>query len=519
MGLKNINIPIETFNQIERGGVARTVSASLTRFAIFSPGSEQPAKTLIFRNATGITDFQPSFIQSGNLVNDVRYYSTGNFTDYNIHGQLLSGNNAKGQIKSALYDDYSRLPLASINNARQDEILYSNFEQGNLAGLWFEANGQSSTIANSGKLSVITNPSAVLYRSLKKKVGSTTYILSTWINSTVSNTLNVSVINTANQIVSNAVNIIASSGNWKYYQVKIPVASMSQTFTIKLWASSELLIDDVIFRPEEADVQIGNYDIITENKLFTAAANGMASRYDYDAVNRIKHVYDQDKNIVQKMGYVLGTNQDQFAPSFTMADNQLVNTQINFSINSYPVFTGDGLTYTWNFGDGSPAVVTTTPDGVLHTYTQVGNYTASITKSSPYYGSVTVSKNLTVSLPAVGATKLYSNSGDMMLTFYQNGQIVRQFSQSEFNSGTSTIDPGAYTIRVGVSSTAFSSSNPNGYKSIQFSARGPNNTNVVSSCLSSQPGVSIYEFYMDLTGKESLTLYTDPQTCVPSSVD
>ncbi|MGM9475208.1 PKD domain-containing protein [Pedobacter sp. GSP4] len=519
MVAKNINIPIETINQVERGGLNKTVSASLARFAVFNPGGEQPAKTLSFRNAAGVTDFQFSNIQAGNFTNDSRYFATANFTDYNFYGQLLSGNDTKGRYNAALYDDYSRLTLANIANARHDEVLYSNFEEGNLAGLWPETTAQGSATAHSGLQSIFTSPSTVLSRNVKKKVGAKFYTLSAWINTGTASNLQATVTNlSTSQVLSSSTGITADA-NWKHYQLRIPVEAMGQEFKVRLWGATAMLIDDIVFKPEEASVQVNNYDAITENKLATVSDNGAAAKYDFDSVNRLKRVYDRDGNLVQKTTYILGTNQDQFAPVFSMNEDQVVNEAVYLSISSYPIFNGDGLTYTWNFGDGSPTVVSSSPFGVVHTYTQVGNYSASVTKSSPYYGSVTVTQNIRVSLPAVSNTKLYSSSGDMMLTFYQNGQIVQQFSQSQFSSGTANVGPGAYTIRVGVSSSPYSGSNPYGYRSIQFVAKGPNNTNIVASCLSSQPGLNIYEFYLDLTGKESLTIGTDTQICVPPSVE
>jgi len=519
MAEKNINAPIEIINQIERNGVARTVSANLTRFATFNPGGLQPSKTAVFRNAAGATDFQFSSIVSGNFVNDPRYYTTGNFTDYNSYGQLLTGDNAKGKTSAALYDDYSRLPLATVTNARHDEILYSNFEEGSLTGLWFEANGQASVTAHSGKYSVVTGPSAVLYKELKRKTGSVAYVFSAWINSTAAGNLNVSVTNTStSQIVNQTINIAA--GDWGYYQVRVPVEAMGQNFRLRVWGSASLLIDDVIFRPEEADLQANSYDVTSQNKLATSGANGAFVQYGYDSANRIKYVFDQDRNIVQKTTYILRTNQDQFAPVLSFEQNQLVNQPVYFSSSNYPVFTGDGLTYTWNFGDGSAPVTTPSPNSVTHTYSQIGNYTVSLTKSSPYYGSITVNKNVVVSQPQVSTTQLASLSGDIILTFSNaSNQIVAQFTQSQLSAGTSTIAPGVYTLRIGTSSSPYSSSNPSGYKSVHYTTYGPDYSNPMPYCIPSQPGKTTYDFYIDLTGKARLSVSTDSQACPVSEIE
>ncbi|WP_131535587.1 PKD domain-containing protein [Pedobacter nototheniae] len=511
MVLKNINVPIEIINQVERAGNSKTVSASLTKFAIFTPGTEQPAKTLIFRNATGITDFHPSNIQSGVFVSDGRYYTTGNFTDYNAYGQLLSANDGKGNVSSSIYDYNSRLALAGIKNARHDEVLYSNFEEGNLAGLWFEANGQGSVDSHTGKQSVITNTSAVLYRDLKKKLGATTYILSAWINSNAASILNLTVSDGSGQLVSRSVNIISAPGTWKYYQVRIPVNAIGPNFRLRLWSTSSLLIDDVIFRPEEAEVGISSYDLLTQNLLATYSSNGIGARYDYDGVNRIKHVYDQDRNMVQKTSYILGANQDRFTPRIATETNQLVNQTINFSMENDAVTSGDGITFTWNFGDGSPSFTGTYESLVQHTYSVAGTYTVSLTKTAPVYGSVSVTKNLIVSQPQVIGTQLIAD-WDMTLTFYQNNQIVRQISPAELSSGPVSISPGIYTVRIGISG-AYATSNPYGFKSIQYSTVGPNNTNLFKNCLSSSPGVNIYEFGVDLTGKEKLSISVANEEC------
>ncbi len=70
-------------------------------------------------------------------------------------------------------------------------------------------------------------------------------------------------------------------------------------------------------------------------------------------------------------------------PTFNISPSiACVNTVVNFANNSSPAQNGPNCNsnsnYVWNFGDGSPTIVTTSLVGVTHTYTATGTYNVSL---------------------------------------------------------------------------------------------------------------------------------------------
>ena len=62
------------------------------------------------------------------------------------------------------------------------------------------------------------------------------------------------------------------------------------------------------------------------------------------------------------------------------------------------------ITYTWDFGDGSPSVSGQSPT-IKHTYRDAGEFTAIITATNGTYTVSTTSQVLIKKLPAIGGTQ------------------------------------------------------------------------------------------------------------------
>jgi gliding motility-associated-like protein len=109
------------------------------------------------------------------------------------------------------------------------------------------------------------------------------------------------------------------------------------------------------------------------------------------------------------------SNQSAGSGSMILEDANGCNTTLNYSIPEIPVAVSfvtnvieglsplqvefintstGGNTYTWDFGDGSDPVVTSSTSSIFHTYTEEGSYDATLTAS--YNGSCDQTTSVTI---------------------------------------------------------------------------------------------------------------------------
>lgn len=109
---------------------------------------------------------------------------------------------------------------------------------------------------------------------------------------------------------------------------------------------------------------------------------GQRKTYVYDYLSRLKLVKDHNGNILTRYRYHYA-DQFEFSSLFTVTGTLRVNLSQTFTATSAePIGT---TTYTWNFGDGQSSVGTTPT--AYHTYTNVGTYRITLTKTNPEYGT------------------------------------------------------------------------------------------------------------------------------------
>jgi PKD repeat protein len=196
------------------------------------------------------------------------------------------------------------------------------------------------------------------------------------------------------------------------------------------------------------------------------------------------------------------------APGFSSSTNGLTVTFNNNSVNS--------TSYLWNFGDGG----TSTLSDPIHTYTNGGSYTVTLTAMNNC-GSVVLTKTVVVSPPPVAMFSTSGNSGCTPLTVvftnastgatsyswaFPGGDPV---SSTETNPTVVFANPGAYTVTLTATntsgnSTATATITVGSVPSVGFSSS--NNGAVVSFTNSSNNASSYaWDFGDDSTGTE-----TDP---------
>jgi len=83
---------------------------------------------------------------------------------------------------------------------------------------------------------------------------------------------------------------------------------------------------------------------------------------------------------------------------FSFNNNACPNTSVNF--NNLTTSNFSNLTYSWDFGDGSPL---STQENPSHTYSSIGNYTVTLTATDPNGCDSSVSKTINVDIPDADA--------------------------------------------------------------------------------------------------------------------
>jgi len=505
----NVNVPIETYNQLTKNGATTTVAGSLTKYQTVNPtGSAYlylPVQRLKLSAANGISNFQPSTI-SGGFVNDSRYTAVENDQAYDFAGALLTGDDNYKHVKTIITDHVSGLAVATVSNAAYNEIAYNDFNT-DAPGIGFTKSTYNYTTASRSGLNALSlEAGGVLSKTLTKNALANNYIFSAWINSSVSGSITLTLTNSSGQSASYTLPYGNTAASWNYYEVKVPVTNMVGNFTVQFQSNAAITIDDVLFYPETSEVTYNGYDPLTMLKTSETGTNGTANYYTYDSFGRLRFVYDQNKQIVAKKAYISNSGYQ----SFNLIDYSGPSTATTGVSNSFSVLTGlssscdvEGLSATWNFGDG------TTGTGLTpsHTYTSAGTFNYSVAITSPYYGQRVISGNtVVVSPPPAQSIPLYyyENAGSSKITslqFYQATTLVYSFSESDLLAGK-TILQGNYSIKVNFSKLGTT------FKSISYT-----DGNTLSGCFPSTT-TSPATISLDLTNSNSISFTVDTATCL-----
>ena len=422
--------------------------------------------------------------------------------------------------KAVITDQLNSQPVAVFDNAGIGEIAYENFEPHYLeTNFTYSVNPDMNSFVlqpRSGNYAFNITADNVLYRSITKLASRKFYIFSLWMNTSVSGNINISLGGTQAAVLPYP----STGGQWKYYQVKVPVVNLPDNFTLSFQCSSAALIDDIIFYPADATVSSFGYDKDSFLKTSSTNTNGIAEYYQYDGYLRLKNVLDQDKNIVLKKTYISKQDQDNFKAEIGGYQNPLVNYPYTFTDGSVGTTShSEGISYTWDFGDGTGTQSTSQLFGQLsHTYSAAGSYVVTFTKTLQPFGTVSATKTIIVD-NSTDPVKVYG-AGSMTLAFSQNSVIKYVFTAADLATGRSTVDPGIYDLQLGATGQ-YSSSNPSGYKAVGYHATSTPTTVSGTDCRPSMPTSNKYYFNgLNLTGKYSISFYLDTNaSCIPNEVE
>lgn len=480
LGLLNINSQVETYTQTKVGTTTLTNSASLILFKGSTVNGNTfylPSQELKFSIPSGASSFQPFTITSNVKSFDSRYYPIANYTTYDDKGLLQTADDANNNKQAVITEHTAYHPIAIFKNADIGEVRFSNFDSN------MPTPDRSFTISGGAGLSGFGHAgnfcsllsTQTISGTFNKNLQAGNYIVSAWIQAAAAGTLNFT-LTSSTQTVTASKPYTATGGAFKYFEWKLPVALMGTTFTTSFNSSTNIGIDDILSYPENAEATTYSYDY-NFNKSTSTNTNGVSNYYTYDSYGRLLYVYDQDKNIVQRKTYVMPADYQQTAQ---------INVNENTNYQGYYLYEGAGtinftagfssctpsaLTYTWDFGDGTTPVVTSSTS-IAHNYSYTGPYgeynvTVSITSSAFPGQTYTATKTIFVTnIVQISIENSTTGTSLSSIIFYQPGTTTVLYS---FSSATSVIVPRAtYDVKLNITGMQYPDphNNANGYSSV-----------------------------------------------------
>ncbi len=417
-GFRN-GIPIETINTVKRSGSAeRVVAGTLAKFADFGTGKPwvESQWNLSAQYPVLIDSFKRSSVvfQNGAYKFDIdtRYEPTVGYLNYDINGNVRSVQTRNRTMASTLMGYGGSLPIAQAANAGLGQLAFSDFET--TTGYEFQVSG--TPYYGAGYTGINAIYPASLLSAQVDKASVSNYRLRFRANTSAATNFSVTLRNTAGTTTfyTATIAVPATGGAFQYVEQIIPVSAVTDSrFTVTLQAQglaavpsggsqSGLLpvIDDIGFYPENAILTSTTYDIPFGASSVTDG-RGVATFSEYDGLGRLKHVLDEDKNIVKNIQYSFYADPLELKAGISVTSQGLpvaqvyVNQPLIFKALRNPCITG--ITYEWDLGSG----FSTGSSEQAYTFTEAGSYDIFLRMTHPVYGSKTVKRTITVTYPPI----------------------------------------------------------------------------------------------------------------------
>ncbi|TKC60401.1 PKD domain-containing protein [Pedobacter hiemivivus] len=516
--LQNQNIPIEQYRQVQKpNNDLKVTSGSLLKFKAFNFGSYSlymPSQKLGFVSQNGITGFTTSSISSGIFTYDSNYIPLENYLIYDSSGFLQTKDDNHKQVQTSLSSSVHHFPVANISNAAADEIAYynpNNMVTNSFFNIGNGITGPYAGRAGLGSGSSGLEPGISFSKAIKKNKNAKNYIFSVWLNSYESGTFSITLTGTDNVPHVYPLNFTANSGTWKYYEIKVPVVNLSPTFNIDIQhnTTSVLFLTDVLFYPENSEITTSDYRVATLSKIVQTNTNGISEYYESDNLGRLSLVYDQDKQIKARTSYLYQDTYQTFSDptfSFSPVNNIIAGTDVRFyNATNYNPCQFTGITFSWDFGDGSAPLVTSSTISLDHRYAVAGTYNVTLTVSALGQSNKTTKAVVVVVPPPVEPPPplvipiVYVNNSSGVITsiqLSQNGVVKYTFTGDELDGGV-MVPAQSYRVRVFCSGS---------YGSVNL------NDGDLNYC-SEYGGGNSYTFFANLVKPRSLTITISDGNC------
>lgn len=205
------------------------------------------------------------------------------FDKYDVSGNLVQDAKASDVTQVYLWDYNRSLPIAACTAADSGSIAYTSFEA-NGSGNWTIGSASRDTGSVTGKRSYILSSGAISKTGL---MAAQYYTVSYWTKNSSAYTINGTI--SGYPIRGKTI------GLWTYYEHVIT----GQT-SVSLSGTGN--VDELRLYPSNAEMTTYTYDPLV-GMTSQCDLNNRVTYYEYDGVQRLKLIRDQDQNIIKTFQY------------------------------------------------------------------------------------------------------------------------------------------------------------------------------------------------------------------------
>jgi hypothetical protein len=301
------NAPVEQFSykQDQNGNNKKYIGGILNQYH-----ANKPVIKEVFKLKTNglLNPFVESNVSFGTFNYDPHYNSEVQFPLYDANGRILEQNKTNDIKESYIWDYKKMYPVAKAVNANNNEIAFTSFEADEI--------GSNMNIALTN---VVNDPVGAF---TGKKYYSLTYNLATFptelsINLNPGNEHKLSFWYKGNSfyppilvhsypgnvdVITPFPTAVKIRNGWNYYEYTVPALWTGSLNIIKGFSSPTTYIDEVRFYPSLSQMNTYTFDPLIGMTSETDV-NGKTVYYEYDKLNRLTLIKNEDKDIVKRICY------------------------------------------------------------------------------------------------------------------------------------------------------------------------------------------------------------------------
>jgi hypothetical protein len=263
------------------GSNARTLSAIMTTY---KPTLPFPDSVFNWEPPQLSAGFTPLSVSSSNATKDPNYQPRINFSNYDSFGNIVQQKKINNPSLSYVWDYHGAYPVAEIKNASVSQVAYTSFEADGMGGWTIGAGAVDTVESMTGANSYLLNNGTI---SRSGSNSGTTYFVSYWTrnNSSFSITGTIAGYPTKGKTIN----------GWTLYVHKV---SGQSSITI----NGNGYIDELRLYPAGAQMTTYTYTPLVGMTSQCDIGNRV-TYYEYDGLQRLKRIRDQDQNIIKTFDY------------------------------------------------------------------------------------------------------------------------------------------------------------------------------------------------------------------------
>lgn len=349
----------------------------------------------------------------------------------------------RSEIYSGVHRGYDKtFPHVNISNAPAEAVSYSGFETETGYECTFDENEYPTpyttgrTGLNALSFGVGSNKKL---SALIRKGETSIYLLSFWVGNpiaagTVSATLkNESLTNTYGTKTINFTN----DQQWMYYESEIDVGPSPTDFVLELVTDQELVIDDILFYPENASVGYSTLGTKSE-MLSTTSPLGVTQFFEYDHLLRNTLIRDDDKNILSVNTYTDRQIEKPINPYFHYKGMNCIGD----AVFEYDEPDPAGYNYLWFFGDDPNPVTGIEGSTMTHSYGSDGTFTIKLSASK---NGIIADADQTIEINTITKTVGICAAGPKKINAC-TGAVDEVFEEGCFIETGTSLAPSVFTV-------------------------------------------------------------------------